>query len=432
MGSKVRVLDKILETVASLSLNAESVWDVFSGSSVVSQAFAYSGFNVRSTDALLSSVAMAKALLGVGYNNAAADDLIALDFSKRDLFKSNLMWLYDEWIAKEIEALSTSNTDILFDQYFNLPQYWRPAKSSPQLLDHFNSIQRKIGQHGVSTGGFFSSFYSGTYFGIQQAIEIDSIRLFIHELFSEERITSWQRDVLVTALLTSISDSVYSAGKHFAQPHNVNKNKNLDFQRKRILSDRGKSIDTIFKNTIAKIIPLAASFSDSHESYKWVLDEKALLDEPIKTIDLIYADPPYTAQQYSRFYHIPEIVTEYHIPKLTIHKGKITTGLYPNNRYKSPFCLKSLAPNAFTTLFMLTKKYQADLLLSYSGSKNGVTGNERMTSIDNILSFAKETGGFNPGTVIELDHNYREFNKASTSVQNKNDSEYLIHFRRIL
>jgi adenine-specific DNA-methyltransferase len=74
---------------------------------------------------------------------------------------------------------------------------------------------------------------------------------------------------------------------------------------------------------------------------------------------VVYADPPYTDDQYSRFYHLFETLLMYDYPKVS---GK---GLYRRRRFQTPFSLRSRVASAFDGFVKTVAEVGADLILSY-------------------------------------------------------------------
>ena len=79
---------------------------------------------------------------------------------------------------------------------------------------------------------------------------------------------------------------------------------------------------------------------------------------------VIYADPPYTQDQYSRYYHMYETVLLYDYPSTA------GAGRYRQGRFVSPFCLKTKVVDAFETLADRARSLRATLIVSYPN--NGV------------------------------------------------------------
>ena len=76
-------------------------------------------------------------------------------------------------------------------------------------------------------------------------------------------------------------------------------------------------------------------------------------------VSVVYCDPPYTDDQYSRYYHVWETLVLYDYPELT---GK---GLYRPNRFATGFSQIGRVEEAFKELAARTAALGADLVLSY-------------------------------------------------------------------
>src|SRR5690606_18929617 len=74
---------------------------------------------------------------------------------------------------------------------------------------------------------------------------------------------------------------------------------------------------------------------------------------------IVYADPPYTKDQYSRYYHLWETLVLYDYPKIT---GK---GRYREGRFQTEFAVKSKVVPAMNALAQLASMMHSDLVLSY-------------------------------------------------------------------
>ena len=146
-------------------------------------------------------------------------------------------------------------------------------------------------------------------------------------------------------------------------------------------------------------------------------------------VGVVYADPPYTAQQYSRFYHVLEALVECVPAKLQEVRGSVTRGLYPEGRYLSPFCSKTKAAPALGALALTSAKAGANLLLSYSGSVSASTGNARSIPLSAVVSTVEEAYGSGAVSVRRLPLRYRQFNHSSARVPNRNDPEFLVTAR---
>ena len=110
-------------------------------------------------------------------------------------------------------------------------------------------------------------------------------------------------------------------------------------------------------------------------------------------VQVIYADPPYTRDHYSRFYHGLETLSLRDFP--TISKTKIggeerlSRGLYREEREQSDFCIRSKAPKAFEELFKLVAHKDRTLVLSYSPYDKSKGAHPRVVEIEMLEEMAK-------------------------------------------
>jgi len=429
LGAKNRVIDSILNE-SEKYIEAGYVLDLFSGSSIVSQAFSNRGKKVISNDVQKFSGIISKTFLKIDFEPKFLDFSvdILLEKSKGNYFKT-----YDDYIEKEKKYLNEKDTTKLLKLYKNFPLVWNDKKSnSDKINDIILNMSTHLKKSAFNIAPLFTTIYAGTYFGIKQSLQIDNYRNRFEELLDNNEINSWQYNLFLTSLISVISKIVNSAGKHFAQPikfENILKN---DLLESRLYKNRLVDIDKALFENITNNIALINNnilptknivFSKTMES---VIDD---IDE-LPNIDLIYADPPYTAQQYSRFYHIPEILIDYQIPELQIHKEKITTGLYPSEKFKSRFCSMVKAPDAFSDLLKLTKMTKSTLLLSYSKSLSEDNGNKRMITIEQLKALKEKIIPNYQMRVVELDLKYKQLNNQDAINQQTESKEVLIVFSK--
>jgi adenine-specific DNA-methyltransferase len=426
LGSKLRSLPEILEVSRRVEPHGR-VLDIFTGSSVVAQGFAREGYNVSASDALSHSVVLATALLGVGRTEEDRDAPTLLEIINRSL-DDHAAWLtpWAPWIREEDEATAAGDAGRLLDSSTSVPQIWRRAGASVGQQRHFDQIEMARGH---TAPGLITSHYAGTYFGIRQAVDLDILRIAVEHAVQTKQITRWEYAAVLTALLSAASDCAFSAGKHFAQPHNLHRDCHSGFLKGRIRSDRAKNIRELVAARLEATIDAARDGSNRNEVTCATLEQIVAEDEAVLAPSLIYADPPYTAQQYSRFYHVPEVLVRYRVPQLQRRGGNVTKGLYPEGRFFSRFCSKRDAAAAFRDLCSLARRFNASLVVSYATTRSGKTGNGRMIGFAELTELlSRELRG--PIEVHELQHQYRQFNAAGSAVDGRADREVLLAYRR--
>ncbi len=427
LGSKLRSIDYLTDWTSNRFPNGGTVLDLFTGTSVVAQSFADSGMQVVATDAMAFCSVFAESLLCIGRTSSNASPSSLLDIVTSISDSAIISPEFEKLAHMEQRALEASDAHKFFEMSKSIPQAWRdncsPSKSPikwPRRPEYVTLIDNK--QEAI-----ISSHYAGTYFGVEQALTIDKYRAAIEVAFMSKALSRWEYVTALTALLSSCSSAVFSPGKHFAQYHRIDESKDLKFHQKRILSDRSISIEKAFMAALDEIWKRPNQAENEHIALNTSMEDLIEKQDLLPAIDVIYADPPYTAQQYSRFYHIPESIVKFRPQEMQEFRGGITAGLYPTNRFKSRFSSKRQAPDAFANLINFSNVLEADLLISYSGSVSGATGNDRMIGLDELLTICRKS--YSKVSVDTLPHAYRQFNESSIAVNARADEEYCVMCR---
>lgn len=418
LGNKLRVLSEISDATNSLIGPRGRVADLFTGTTVVAQMLAHRGYHVSAVDTQKYAVAFANALLGISRQAEETIGTRRLMRVAHDISEVQ----FKEWrvfIDREDTAMRLKDFEALNELYKCLPLLWRSPRSvNYNLICEGAPLTSAIGKLPLIT-----SLFAGYYFGIRQALSLDCLRQAAAHLLVSGELSSWQFSAAITALASAASATVHSAGKHFAQPLNAGTSRNHAFLNKRLLDDRSISATSVFLSA-CKSIDLSAPRQDAAHSSLCAKAEE-FVQTAIGHFDLYYLDPPYTAQQYSRFYHILETLVTYDFPQM-LKDGSITTGLYPSGRFKSAFSSRSKAAVAFGAILHNAKKGGTSLLISYSASSPNSVGNARMISLEELLSICTEHYGTNAVECWRMRHRYRQFNSAANSNNNRDDSEILI------
>lgn len=427
LGSKVRSLDFISDALRSVQGAPGTVWDAFSGSSVVSQRLGADRNQVWASDALRSSAGFGAALLGVRRRPGEVGDLVGL--ARKVVEEASRMdsspW--DAWLKRERSLVAADDGPGLLAIGGLLPQRWRSSGTTPSLDRLFGAAEDSARSRTGRSEGLLSTVYAGTYFGIEQSLALDGLRGAIDAVApSSDPDMSWSRAALLTALCHAASAAVFSPGKHFAQPHRIRVDKDLSFHGRRAAQDRRVHIPSVVLHAAEKIDRIAANLAGGHRAERRRVGETAasLLRE--RGVTAVYADPPYTAQQYSRFYHLLETLVSGVPPVLQLVNGEVTRGLYPADRFLSPFSSRRGAPAAFQQLVGTTHSVGAHILISYSASRGAAIGNARIVSLEQIVEWVRDAYGVAAVSVEELQFRYRQFNNAGYMVEGRDDPEYLV------
>lgn len=180
----------------------------------------------------------------------------------------------------------------------------------------------------------FLAYFANRFVGVRQATEIDSLRYAIDGL------SGLDREWALGALVVSVSAVATTYAGHFAQPL-VNGRSLSDRVFRQLLRKRPMSVVREFE---ARLRSLAAASADVRHTVTpipgpWrngLAASAAALDgrRPV-----VYVDPPYTREEYSRYYHVLETLVDYRYP-FAVGPGRVP-GKGPGGRFASEFFTRS-------------------------------------------------------------------------------------------
>jgi adenine-specific DNA-methyltransferase len=233
----------------------------------------------------------------------------------------------------------------------------------------------------------FTWNFAGSYLGLSQCMEVDSVRYALDNQAKVGTLTTAAHEWLCLALARAVSRCSTSTG-HFAQPLTP-KSSNID----RYIRQRRRSVWSEWFDTIDTLQPLGNS--------RWRATNKAMCSEAVHLVQkwtgptpgVVYADPPYTNDQYSRYYHLYETLLLYDYP---VAQG---IGRYREDRKISSFSMKAGVTNAFEEMISGVASMRSDLVVSYP--VNGLLANSRERIPDMLRRHFKSV--YEP---IELSHSH--------------------------
>jgi len=159
-----------------------------------------------------------------------------------------------------------------------------------------------------------------------------------------------------------------SATSHFCQPRGLVR----DAEVKAVLARRAISIPSKAQAYSNEILATITETPYRPDNAVFVGDWRSVYErwDEVRA-QVVYVDPPYTSDNYSRFYHALEVLTRYDYPLL--QKAGRTKGRYPElgSRHRSSFCVKRQVEQEFRDLAQATAERGAALVLSY-GEQNGL------------------------------------------------------------
>ena len=250
-----------------------------------------------------------------------------------------------------------------------------------------HNLVEKLTQEGKweCSGTMVLRHFGGIYFSYKQAAVLDTILDIV------EQASTSSQDTLKAAVLSAASSLVNTIGKQFAQPIRP-RNKDGSPKTSVIkLIQRDRTLDAldVFQAWLVRYSGLPRA---SHSTIALRDDYANALSKHGKSFSVVYADPPYTRDHYSRFYHVLETISLRDDPTVSkvMKKGQLewSRGYYREERHQSPFCIRSTAPEAFDSLFRLSRENDLGLVLSYSPHETGDGTHPRVVSTSQITELA--------------------------------------------
>lgn len=394
LGSKLRILNFIQDTIDELDPSKGRVCDLFSGSGSVafklSKNRPVTSVDIQHYSQILCSAILNPVKLEKQFIDNFVDKCQSSDYSKRftdsvypliqyeqscidDALKNtNLENLCEIIESGSIISFQTNNSNI------------QESKLSLLIQTTINNLE----SNGFSKEQSISTrYFGGIYFSYLQTAQIDIILEEIKNSPSE------YRNVLLASLLSSASECVNTVGKQFAQPMRPRK-ANGEIKStigKSTNKDRSIDVVLVFKKWLNKYKAVPKTY---YENNCWQMDFSDALDRLKEDTKVVYADPPYTRDHYSRFYHVLETISLRDNPEIStmVLKGKtvLSRGLYREERHQSPFCIRSQAPKAFEQLFQKVTAIGAKLVLSYSPYDDTKESHPRVITITELTTLAEK------------------------------------------
>jgi len=355
MGSKRLLAPSIAAVIDSDHPNA-TVLDAFAGMCAIGTALA-PAHRVIANDAHAFAAVVARALFVAPARRpsreVASKELVPL-------YKRNLSKLHEhveERLGKEKKALARAERGGNWRQLLEFTSAELAAKI-PRTIPGIPALGVYRKSHKRTPYALFSMYFASAYFGVRQALEIDCLRYAIDRV-SEER-----REYYLYALILAASHCAASPG-HFAQYLVPRDEKNTLY----IARMRRRSVVDRFWTALQHLrVPRCfdrkgnqAFQSDATELLTSMAHPKTALTSNNL---VIYADPPYSKAQYSRYYHVLETLVLYDYPDAT-DKGR-----YRDGRFETDFSRKARVEVAMEAFVEAAAATGAPLYLSYP--RNGL------------------------------------------------------------
>jgi adenine-specific DNA-methyltransferase len=236
----------------------------------------------------------------------------------------------------------------------------------------------------------FLETYGGGFFSFHQAAQIDSVRSALDKALSAKSISYDQWRWGIVSLGRACLKVANTPG-HFAQflrPSASN--------FRRVQKQWQRDIWEEWLNGFDILRPVGTA-RWRYENIATNEDSLLLLTKHhTSDISVVYCDPPYTADQYSRYYHVWETMINYDYPETT------GAGRYRSDRFTTPFSIKTKCIGAMRDLIEKVSNKGADLVLSYP--TNGLLYEAGENPIDLLQEKYKKVE-----LKIDLEHKHSTF-----------------------
>lgn len=359
MGSKSRMLDSICTPIFE-NTEINKVVDLFAGTGCV--GYALSPYKaIISNDFEYYSYVLNEAILNGCL--ITAQELNELYDRIERCCQVSKKFLSTEIAAEEDFLCATLDSYLEYASFSNdTPSVF----SNHTKRDIYNNLQCLVSKiipgektQPVPFPCLFITYFANAYFGIRQCCEIDAIASTILALPDVR-----QRYVLLSALMSATS-STASSTTHFAQFLTVKSKSTF----KNIKEKRSASIIDLFKDVISRFEEAGLLCRSEKRNQCLNMDyEECLRSIDIDEHTLVYADPPYFKEHYSRYYHVLNTMCQYDYPDLAINpqSKEYAIGRYRVDRKVSDFGKRAKALSAFQRLVDACADKKASLLISYS------------------------------------------------------------------
>lgn len=428
LGCKNSFISAIKHAIDEVDPAGGHACDLFSGSGVVGAALArtrhVTAIDIQEYSRVLSSALMSPSTLSTQECLAVINDVTnAIEASPVNTHLKALIEYENACIEQAINGNATNLVELL-----EAPPIGTGLESVPHGTSQFMQVRHdligKLQTEGKwnTTDTMVLRHFGGIYFSYQQAAAFDQILTFI------EQAAPSSKDTLKAAALSAASALVNTVGKQFAQPIRP-RNKDGSAKAgvvKLIQRDRTQDVLQVFQEWLIRYSSLrrgtfaAVAVRDDYAS---------ALSRLGKSFSVVYADPPYTRDHYSRFYHVLETMSLRDDPVVSkvVKKGKLewSRGYYREERHQSPFCIRSTAPAAFDSLFKLAREHDLGVVLSYSPHEAGDGTHPRVVSTSQIIEIANQH--YRKVLVSEVDGvTHNQLNRTDLKLKTRESAEIIV------
>jgi adenine-specific DNA-methyltransferase len=320
MGSKKTLSGFLVEGISSVLPGDGVVIDLMCGSGAAASAFGRI-WHTYASDAQRFCTRLAM-VQGGGFSVEQAQKLLERLYPTAHKHAGQLRGLVDTFLDWEDKLFHSgcTNTELLKeyrDFMMQFPTY--PTDSSRGCWNPYKEVDRRKKEPTYSPYCLFTAYFANIYFGLRQCVEIDSLRYAIDQLENAK-----ERQWALGALIPTLSALGTTYGGHFAQPR-IGKPSDLKLSMvSKVLESRAFSVIHEFS---VRLLNLAEASETSSRRIEIIPgpwnNALSVLEKRLRNRHtVVYLDPPYKREEYSRYYHVLETAIDYSYPSC-IGSGKI-------------------------------------------------------------------------------------------------------------
>ena len=385
LGSKLRLVEPLRLALDQVDPARGRCLDLFAGSGTLSAALSASrdviAVDIQEYSRVLCSAVLHPVSVTAGDKSAFLDAVAKQ--TKANQRAAAALIEYERSALEAARAGEPAPISELID-YASMVAF---QEAQPAVQIEFESAQQQASKLvAADLTSLILRFYGGLFFSYRQAADLDALLTVAHQ------VPVALRDFFLAATISTASDVVNTVGKHFAQPIRP---RGADGKPKRhliakIIRDREIDVLDIFEGWLKRY----GAIRPNRRSHQVIRADYADALASLENVSVVYADPPYTRDHYSRFYHVLETMCLWDDPgvsttRIRASNAILSRGMYRADRHQSPFCIKSQAPEAFAKLFSAVERMNAPLVLSYSPYAKG-DSHPRVMGVHEIEALAKE------------------------------------------
>jgi 16S rRNA G966 N2-methylase RsmD len=405
MGSKAVLASQLLDIVDATESADTTMVDLMCGSGVMAAAFA------RQFATIASDAQAFCQLLGLvqggGMTRARGGEIATqvIDGARRRFNElgDEVRRAIDEENQLVNSELAAGEPASLLQQMRERLTLWEAGKLGG--LDAVSAAHR--------SGRLLGHLYGGVFFGDRQAAELDCLRQSIADLSDDT-----ERNWALGALVCAASACAYTYGGHFAQPKlDVSDSGKARGDVNEALKQRSLSVTHEF---FTRLMSLSAESENIEHAVSvvagpWEPAIAAVARRVGSSPVCVYIDPPYTRDEYSRYYHVLEAVVRYQ-PQAVSGKGRL-----PKRGSEGRFASRFSGRRSDLAEAEIAKVIQSCLALGWNCLWS--YSNAGVASITGTL--ARLEGHAKAADVFCMDHRYKAQGKRGP----KQVVEYAIHLR---